>query len=324
MQTPAIPSDESARISVLNSLNVLDTPPEELFDRLTRVATRLFNVPIALVSLIDSNRQWFKSSSGLSVCDTSRDISFCAHAILNDDIMYVENALKDERFFDNPLVTGEPWIRFYAGCPLRVNNYKMGTFCLIDKKPRPFNEEDRQLLRDLAGMAEQDLAASRLATTDELTELLNRRGFENYSRQALSFCRRLKRPATLVFLDLNGFKQINDQFGHAEGDMILKAFAEGLRSVFRESDVIARFGGDEFAALLTDTKQAMAELALSRLRDWVGRKNRKELHKHQMQFSAGTIEFDPKRHPSIEDLLAEADADMYREKTGARKKRPTA
>jgi diguanylate cyclase (GGDEF)-like protein len=322
MQTPAFPPDENARISVLHSLNVLDTSSEERFDRLTRVATRLFNVPIALVSLIDTNRQWFKSSSGLSVCDTSRDISFCAHAILSDDIMYVENALKDERFFDNPLVTGEPKIRFYAGCPLRVNNFKMGTFCLIDRKPRSFGEEDRKMLRDLAGMAEQDLAASRLATTDELTELVNRRGFENYSRQALSFCRRLKRPATLVFFDLNGFKEVNDRFGHAEGDLILKLFADGLRAVFRESDVVARFGGDEFAALLTDTKLAMAELALSRLRDWIERKNRKELHKYQMQFSAGTTEFEPKRHASIEELLAEADAAMYHERAEGRKKRP--
>jgi diguanylate cyclase (GGDEF)-like protein len=281
-------------------------------------------VPIATVSLIDTNRQWFKSSSGISVCDTSRDISFCAHAILSDDIMHVENALKDERFFDNPLVIGEPKIRFYAGCPLVVNNLKMGTFCLIDKKPRHFSEEDRQLLRDLAGMAEQDLAATYLATTDELTELVNRRGFENYSRHALSFCRRLKRPVTIVFFDLNGFKEINDQFGHAEGDFILKTFAEGMRAVFRESDVLARFGGDEFVALLTDTKLAMAEMALFRLREWIDKRNRKQDREFRIAFSAGTIEFEPKKHASIEDLLADADAAMYQEKTAARNARPSA
>jgi len=158
MQLPPLPSDESSRIAALYALNILDTPREDRFDRLTRLAMRVFNVPYSTISMIDAQRQWFKSIQGLTLCETSRDISFCAHAILYDEILYVENALKDQRFHDNPVVVGEPKIRFYAGCSLNVNGFKMGTFCVFDKKPRHFTLEDRQLLKDLAGLAERELA----------------------------------------------------------------------------------------------------------------------------------------------------------------------
>ena len=160
MQLPPLPSNESARIAALHALNILDTPREDRFDRLTRLAMRVFNVPYSTISMIDAQRQWFKSIQGLTLCETSRDISFCAHAILYDEILYVENALKDQRFHDNPVVVGDPKIRFYAGCSLNVNGFKMGTFCVFDKKPRPFTSEDRQLLKDLAGLAEQELAVA--------------------------------------------------------------------------------------------------------------------------------------------------------------------
>lgn len=160
MQTPPIPANEDARIAALQALNILDTEPEERFDRLTRIAKRVFNVPYSTISMIDEHRQWFKSIQGLSLCQTSRDISFCAHAILFDEILYVENALKDERFHDNPVVLGDPKIRFYAGCSLAVNGLKLGTFCVFDRKPRSFTAEDRQLLKDLATLAERELMVS--------------------------------------------------------------------------------------------------------------------------------------------------------------------
>ncbi len=119
MKAPDIPQDEQARIKALRSLNVLDTPSEERFDRLTRLAKRMFDVPIALVSLVDENRQWFKSCIGLDVSETPRDISFCGHAILGSEVFIIPDTKKDERFTDNPLVLNDPHIRFYAGCPLR-------------------------------------------------------------------------------------------------------------------------------------------------------------------------------------------------------------
>ena len=154
MLVPRKPANEEARIQALHGLNLLDSAPEERFDRLTRLAKRLFNVPIALVTLVDKDRQWFKSCVGLDATETSRDVSFCGHAILKDDLLLVRDAREDERFHDNPLVTGEPNIRFYAGYPLTVpNGNKMGTLCLLDTKPRELDDEERALLRDLAEMA---------------------------------------------------------------------------------------------------------------------------------------------------------------------------
>ena len=137
---------------------MLDTPPEERFDSLTAYAAATFQVPIALVSLVDVNRQWFKSRCGLGAQETSRDLSFCGHAIGQPDLFTVEDALRDERFADNPLVTGEPHIRFYAGAPLRLQDgTQPGTFCLIDRKRRQLDDWEREHLRDLARVASMEL-----------------------------------------------------------------------------------------------------------------------------------------------------------------------
>lgn len=158
MQSPNLPADEIERLYTLHALKVLDTPPEERFDRLVRVAHELFHVPIALVSLVDTDRQWFKSCIGLSAAQTGRDISFCGHAILSKDIFYIPNTLEDPRFADNPLVTDAPNIRFYAGVPLTINgHHRIGTLCIIDTKPRELSIEQQGLLRDLASVVEQQL-----------------------------------------------------------------------------------------------------------------------------------------------------------------------
>lgn len=158
MQRPAIPDDETARLRALQACAVLDTAPEERFDRITRLAQTIFGVEIALVSLVDADRQWFKSRQGLSATETPRDISFCGHAILGDDVLEIEDAVQDPRFVDNPLVTGAPFIRFYAGMPLHsADGYRVGTLCIIDSAPRVFTERDRFMLRDLAHCVDQEL-----------------------------------------------------------------------------------------------------------------------------------------------------------------------
>jgi GAF domain-containing protein len=158
MQIPALPEDEQRRLSSLRRLLILDTPPEERFDSLTAYAASIFQVPIALVSLVDAQRQWFKSRCGLPATQTGRDESFCGHAILQDEIFLVRDALKDPRFHDNPLVTGEPCIRFYAGAPLKLQDgQRPGTFCIIDHRPRNLDAWERQHLQDLAGVASLEL-----------------------------------------------------------------------------------------------------------------------------------------------------------------------
>jgi diguanylate cyclase (GGDEF)-like protein len=315
MQAPDLPENESARIAKLQSLNLLDTSPEERFDRLTRLAARLFNVPIALVSLVDINRQWFKSCVGLPVSETPRGISFCGHAILGDDVFVIPNALADERFGNNPLVTGAPYIRFYAGCPLRVaDGSKLGTLCLIDTTTRQFSAEDAAVLKDLARMAELEISAVQMATMDVLTTLSNRRGFETLAKHALAVDRRLNRPASLFYFDLNGFKAINDNFGHAEGDRALVTFADQLRGTFRECDVIGRLGGDEFAVLLTDASPDSTARVLSRLQRALDARHLAENRGYEIRYSVGCVAYDRQRHASIDQLLAEADAQMYEDK----------
>lgn len=315
MLFPAKPANETLRVQTLHRLKLLDTQAEERFDRLTRLAKRLFGVPIALVSLVDSDRQWFKSCVGLEASETGRDISFCGHAILGEQIFLVTDAELDERFHDNPLVTGEPGIRFYAGCPLTVaDGSTLGTLCLIDVKPRDLDDEERGLLRDLARMAEQELAAVQMASMDELTLLSNRRGFVALARYGLAACQRLGKPATLLFFDLNEFKQINDRYGHAEGDGALKTFADVLRIAFRESDVIGRLGGDEFVALLTGSNHLETTAIMGRLQEILDERNATLQRGYDIRFSVGQIEYAPERHPDVEALLADADQAMYRHK----------
>lgn len=289
MKAPPIPENEEIRIQTLHSYDILDSVPEERYDRLTRLAKRLFGVPIALVSLIDTNRQWYKSSQGIDTRETPREVSFCGHAILGEDIFEIPDATLDERFHDNPLVTDNPSIRFYAGCPLTVGNgSNLGTLCILDKEPKKLSEEDKVLLHDLAKMVELEIQAMHMATMDELTGLSNRRGFESLAQHALNYCRRLNKPATMLFFDLDHFKLINDQFGHAEGDLALKTFSNILKNAFRNSDVIARLGGDEFVVLLTNTSESAATTVLQRLQTMIDDHNLLAQQPYVLSYSVGS------------------------------------
>ncbi len=317
MLKPPLPLDETARLLSLHSLRILDTPSEDRFDRITRMAKRFFAVDTCLVSLVDANRQWFKSKQGLEACETSRDISFCGHAILDDEIFIVRDASKDIRFADNPLVTGEPFIRFYAGSTIRSpDGGNVGTLCLIHGQPRDLSEQDQETLRDLSAMVEDELKVSSQVTTDELTQIANRRGFNLVAGHMLSLCRRNDIGAELVYFDLDGFKQVNDSLGHQAGDEILQHFAKLLVKCFRTADVVARLGGDEFAVLLTATKFSSKE-ALQRLEKLAADENCKVLQR--LAWSVGTFRFDPVRHSTIESLLTDADFQMYNDKVRRRK-----
>lgn len=320
MKTPDVPQDDQARLATLRAIRILDTPPEERFDRLTRMAKRLFGVPIALVSLVDENRQWFKSCVGLGASETSRDISFCGHAILGDEVFIIPNAMEDERFADNPLVLNDPKIRFYAGCPLRApNGDKLGTLCIIDQRPRDLGKDDIEALKDLASMVERELSAVQLATLDELTGISNRRGFLMLAQHSLNLCARQKIPASLVFMDLDKFKPINDSFGHSEGDRALAAFAGLLRREFRDSDIFARLGGDEFAALLTNTSSRDAEEVVAKFRRSLEKYNQESDRAYDISFSYGIAEFHHEKHFTIDALLADADSLMYEIKRSAKR-----
>ena len=219
MQEPSLPLDETQRLLSLHSLRLLDTPDEERFDRVTRMARRMFGVDTCLVSLVDGNRQWFKSKTGLDACETGRDISFCGHAILTDQVFIVEDTLQDERFADNPLVTGPPNIRFYAGVPIKSpDGQRIGTLCLIHPEPRQLTADEQLTLEDLGHMVEDEIRISSEAVIDELTKVANRRGFHMFANQTLAVCRRTGPPADVACFDLEGCKDINATIGRAAGD----------------------------------------------------------------------------------------------------------
>lgn len=509
MQTPPLPPHESARLTLLRHAALLDTPPEVAFDHLVQLAATLFRVPIALLSLIDSERQWFKAKVGLDACQTGRDISFCGHVVASNRMLVVNDASQDPRFADNPLVLQDPSIRFYAGAPLLITEqHAIGTLCLIDRVPRAFSTDEQTMLqlladtlselirkrmaqqlaqeqikllitinqaqssflldRDLGGacltitqslldmshcalgfiascqirddgapylaipsiasqqhdvlqwlmrqlvpqpsgyhlygldhvfgqaiangepliihqpalydtsghlhglqnllvipcffhlsvvgvlvlanraggfdeelilhlttlsdsigtllhvreleMARQAAEAelARQATLDPLTGLLNRRAFLErcqYSQQRFA---RYHQRFSLLMLDLDHFKALNDRLGHPAGDDMLKAVGRMLREQLREIDIIARWGGEEFCILLPqETEQAALLLAERLCRTLAGLApvwHGETLH---LTCSIGVASLHPDGEHT-DTLIARADAAMYQAKAAGR------
>ena len=203
MLKPQIPADETQRLLSLHSLRILDTPSEERFDRITRMAQRLFGVEMCVFSLVDADRQWFKSKMGLTTSETARDISFCGHAINEPGALVVPDAANDERFHDNPLVNGPPKVRFYAGHPVcSPDGHRIGAFCLIDSKPRTLTDDELETLSDIAKLIEDEIKVTAQAVVDELTGVANRRGFNMFANQTLEVCRRTGTPAELAYFCL--------------------------------------------------------------------------------------------------------------------------
>ncbi|MGL5490093.1 MAG: diguanylate cyclase domain-containing protein [Shewanella sp.] len=323
MQLPPIPDNELQRLSTLKALNILDTDAEERFDRITRLTRRIFALPICVVTLVDASRQWFKSCQGLEVTETSRDISFCGHAINHDGIFIVNDAQMDPRFHDNPLVTQSPHIRFYAGYPLTIRGeYRVGTLCLIGNEPREFSADDIETLTDLGQMVEAELLAISLNTLDPLTMISNRRGFEQLAFQSLASCRRTNSQAALVFFDLDFFKELNDSFGHRKGDQVLYDFAHLLMAAFRESDVIARLGGDEFVVLLSFVKIDAVHVAIERFQSLLEQYNQQHPLQPTLVSSIGVAHWSPELDINLEDLLDAADRAMYQDKAEHHSNKP--
>src|ERR1700761_8380358 len=238
-----LPKEEQERIGNLESYQLLDTGQDENFDRIVRLASAATETPVALISLVDGKRQWFKARVGLPLEETPREHAFCAHALLDDDVMVVEDATLDSRFADNPLVTQEDGIRFYAGAPLTTpEGYRLGTLCVIDHIPRRMDQRTRDLLKDMANIAVNEIQLRKVAGVDPLTGLYSRRMIDELAQRELPRARRNKTPLTVAFVDGDKFKSINDTFGHAVGDVVLRAMAEVCRRTIRSSDLIGRYG----------------------------------------------------------------------------------
>lgn len=438
MITPPIPTDEAERLEDLRSFQILDTEKEAAFDRITLLSSKLFGMPISVVTLVDESRLWIKSSVGFDDPELPRSITFCGHTICQPEVMVVPDTAEDVRFHDNPLVTANPSLRFYAGAPLETSSgHRIGNLCVLDTKPRQFTDEQRQVLRDLSMLVmselelrkakrqiqlqlkllsttfdvlpdgivlfneeftcvyanralsemfgltpeeivgwkpedaaehiksltadtdqaifasewrtpAQDMSAEqilvltkpkyrvvrrtlhkiqiqgnpylslwsditfeaeeiarqqRASMMDALTQLPNRRAVTLRLSQALA-----KGPTSVVLFDIDHFKRINDTFGHGVGDDVLKMVAQAIGGVTRDTDIVGRWGGEEFLGVLTGSLDGAVKFA-ERVRSAVSK----------LETPAGTVTISVGvAHGSASDVVDLADAKLYEAKHAGR------
>lgn len=310
--------DEEGRLAALRRYEVLDTPKEKAFERITSLVETVLRVPICAVSLIDSDRQWFKACVGMQISETSRDIAFCSHTIQQREPLIIEDATADARFRENPLVTGDPFIRSYLGVPLTSpDGYNVGSLCAIDTKVRSFAPHEIAVMQSFAALVADELELRRIAQTDHLTGAMSRRGFILEMEKAIAHYKRSQTSSALVMLDVDHFKHVNDTYGHPVGDVVLKAVSAAVNAELRQNDVFGRLGGEEFAVLLRDTTLPEAMQAAERFRAAI----EGTVVDHDPAFSV-TASFGVAALPDVglspQQWMAETDEVMYEAKRGGR------
>ncbi|MCU9951175.1 sensor domain-containing diguanylate cyclase [Pseudomonas solani] len=334
LAAPCFP-EEDRRQKALDEQDVLDTPAELYLDTLVRLTQELFQVETVLISLVDRNRQWFKARIGLNASETARDISFCGHAILGDGPLLIPDARTDSRFSDNPLVVGAPFIRFYAGQPLFSSNaLPIGTLCMLDPKPRTLNQQELFRLRDLATLAEgylqlrgmaqqtQNLRRAvdreqRKALIDPLTQLWNRGALSQFFPKEMARVNKAGLRLGVIYADLDHFKRINDQHGHAAGDQVLWESSRRMTAALRPDDLLVRIGGEEFVALVAVHDGEELNHIAERLRRCIAEKPMRAAGQELTQtISAGTLLVSPEQ--SQNEALDLADRALYRAKQNGR------
>ncbi|MEA1085908.1 sensor domain-containing diguanylate cyclase [Sphingomonas sp. CD22] len=259
--------DEDARVAALRRLDVLDSAAETPFEKIVTLVRTVLAVPIATVTLVDRDRQWFKAERGMNCRQTPRAISFCTHTIQQREPLIIADAQADPRFAASPLVVGAPYIRSYAGIPLRTpEGYNVGALCAMDTVVRHFTVAEIAILANFANIVADELELRMIAQVDHLTGALTRRGFVEQAEREIARSCRYGRSSTLVMLDLDHFKAVNDTYGHPVGDQVLQQVAQVASVTLRPSDVFGRLGGEEFALLLPETNGDEAMVVAERLR----------------------------------------------------------
>ncbi|MCP9777938.1 MULTISPECIES: GGDEF domain-containing protein [unclassified Cyanobium] len=303
-----IPADESQRQRDLERLGVLNHPGDEHFERLVRLASTVLETPIALISLVDGDRQWFLAHHGIDSTETPRKMAFCAHAIAGDETLVVPDARQDPRFCTNPLVIQDPKVRFYAGTPLQSRDgHNLGTLCVIDRLPRHFSSSQVRLLEDLAQLVLRELELRRLTTVNPVSALANRANFLEQAEPELLRARQAGENLAVLALQLDHFDQIKNRWGLQASDQAVMDVAALLRSQQCEQDLVGQIGDHEFALLMvnvdTDTAMERADAIRAGINELRGAFSASG---HQLTASGGMTLLAPAdRHPVDALLRAE-------------------
>lgn len=259
--------DEEGRLAALHRYEIRGTGENKPFQRIVDLVRQVIGVPMAAVTLIDSDTQHIRAARGLKFGETARSDAFCNTTIAQAGPFAVNDARLDPRFSNNPLVTGEPHIRSYLGVPLTTpDGYNVGSLCAIDDEPRQFDRTQGEIMHKLAEIVVEQFELQQIARQDSLTGALTRRGFLAEVEREFLRSSRYDRPSTLVAIDVDHFKSINDRYGHPAGDAVLVSIANACMASMRRSDVFGRLGGEEFALLLPETEAEEARDAADRIR----------------------------------------------------------
>ncbi|PIA72092.1 GGDEF domain-containing protein [Pseudomonas sediminis] len=334
LDTPS-PVNETLRQQALDRLELLDTPADPYLDTLTRLAHDLFGVRTALVTLVDRDRQWFKSRQGLDLAETPRSLSYCSHAVMQDEPLFIEDSHVDVRFAGTELALRNPGARFYAGWPLHdAEGIPLGTLCLADPEARQLSEREKSQLRDLAYLTEgylqlqqnsqqlDDLRDAlsreqRKGMLDPLTQLWNRAGLLHFLPLEQAAAERSQLRLGLIYCDLDHFKRVNDTHGHDGGDHVLWESARRMSGAVRPQDVVTRNGGEEFVILTrVHDEQELLQIA-ERIRLAIASQPM-QLEQAQLQQTASLGCALQGPDESSADALKRADQALYRAKHGGR------
>ncbi|MBM3468780.1 MAG: sensor domain-containing diguanylate cyclase [Alphaproteobacteria bacterium] len=339
MLAPSLPLNISDHPHGLRTFNILENFLYDKFERIKRLAMNLFEVPHVSVSLIDEQCQLNKSFIGAEVIEAPYEISFCEHAILQDDIFFIPDTLLNEQFCKSPYVLGTPHIRFYAAFPIWINHQKVGIISLVDHKPRYFSPDQLFLLKDIAGLIEteiqnytistdkgklaSDLDQARMASMiDSLTGLWNRQGMYNILKSRMDEYQKIGAPFTVAILDIDNFKNINDTYGHDSGDHTLMTIAKTLIASCRETDGVCRWGGEEFLLLINESNLMHVTEIAERIRltlesavVFIGAH-----YPLKITVTIGLSCISENSHPTLEDLISKADQALYQGKRSGKNK----
>ena len=327
---------EQQRLAAIERLAVTYTPAEECFDRITRLAARIFATPIATLSVVGDQRVWFKSRVGTVISELPRTDTFSNWVMDHDGTLLIPDALADPIFARSEMVINAPYARFYAGIAIRSpNGAKIGSLSVMDTEPRHHSAIDVGYLRDLAAITEDEFhrrqltasqksmitelgEAQRRAMMDDLTSVWNRSGLDSILEREFAQASVSGQPISLAMLDIDHFKKVNDLYGHGAGDLALAEVARRLRGAARPVDSVTRYGGEEFAVVLPDCDEHSAQAVGERLRACIAATPITVGHSTHLDITASVGVATARPHTIISLLLTRADGALYDAKRNGR------